>query len=131
MLKRLDGMFAFALWDMRAKKLLCARDALGIKPFYFIKQDNDVFFASEPRAILAGLGVRGTVDRTRIAEFLIFGVSDYDEGTSYQEVRQLQGGHFFEVDADGFCFRISSILEAPRRTAQGKILTFRLWFVIR
>jgi asparagine synthase (glutamine-hydrolysing) len=108
MLQRLDGMFAFALWDGRAKKLVCARDPLGIKPFYFAKQNATFFFASEPRAILAGLGVRGTVDRTRIAEFLIFGVSDYDEGTSYQEVRQLQGGHFFEIDSAGFA-------SAPRR----------------
>lgn len=102
MLERLDGMFAFALWDMRAKKLLCARDPMGIKPFYFATQNGVFFFASEPRAILAGLGVSGTVDRARVAEFLVLGVSDHDEGTSYQEVRQLQGGHFLEVDAAGF-----------------------------
>jgi asparagine synthase (glutamine-hydrolysing) len=100
-LKQLDGMFAFALWDLRAKKLVCARDPLGIKPFYYAKQNGRFLFASEPRAVLAGLGSVGHVDSMRVAEFLILGVSDHDEGTSYQEVQQLRGGHFLEVDAAG------------------------------
>ncbi len=121
MLQRLDGMFAFALWDIQAKKLLCARDPMGIKPFYFTKQDGVFLFASEPRAILAGLGIRGSVDKAHVAEFLVLGISDHDEGTSYQEVRQLQGGHFFEVDSAGSA-SASRPFWKPRQHSIGKNL---------
>jgi asparagine synthase (glutamine-hydrolysing) len=101
MLGRLDGMYAFALWDARVNKLICARDPLGIKPFYYAQDGERFYFASEPRAVLAGLGSSGHLDTAHIAEFLAFGISDYDAGTSYREVRQLCGGQWLEVTADG------------------------------
>jgi asparagine synthase (glutamine-hydrolysing) len=113
MLGRLDGMFAFALWDANAKKLVCARDPMGIKPFYFARRDGLFLFASEPRAVLAGLGLPGSVDVVRIAEFLVLGISDHDEGTSYQEVQQLRGGHWFEVDAHGFVSKPTAFWHPP------------------
>lgn len=101
MLGRLDGMFAFALWDAPRNTLICARDPFGIKPFYYSIFGRKFVFASEPRAVLAGLETRGQMDASRTAEFLVFGVSDHDEGTFYQEVRQLRGGHWIEVRGDG------------------------------
>jgi asparagine synthase (glutamine-hydrolysing) len=98
MLSRLDGMFAFALWDSRMRRLVCARDPLGIKPFYFARGAGFFFFGSEPRAVLAGLDTTGHVDRQRIAEFLVLGMSDHDGGTSFEEVEQLRGGEWIEVD---------------------------------
>lgn len=107
MLPRLDGMFAFALWDSTRDQLVCARDPFGIKPFYYGVRDGRFVFGSEPRAVLAGLGTPGRVDRARAAEFLVFGFTDHDEGTFFEEVRQLPGGHWFVVDANG--------VGAPRR----------------
>ncbi len=114
MLRRLDGMFAFALWDAPAKKLICARDPLGIKPFYYARQNGRFLFASEPRAVLAGLGSPGHVDPVRVAEFLVLGISDHDEGTSYQEVQQLLGGHFLEVDAAGTVSEQHAFWQPPK-----------------
>lgn len=93
MLERFDGMFAFALWDAREGRLLCARDPLGVKPFYYAWQDGLFAFASETRAVLAGIGTRGRMDRVRTSEFLVLGVTDHDDGTCYEEVKQLPGGH--------------------------------------
>jgi asparagine synthase (glutamine-hydrolysing) len=121
MLGRLDGMFAFALWDAPAKKLVCARDPLGIKPFYYAEQTGRFLFASEPRAILAGLDSPGHVDAVRLAEFLVFGASDHDDGTSYQEVRQLRGGHWFEVNSDGLVSEPRAFWQPPEDAVNEEI----------
>lgn len=57
--ERLRGMFAFAIWDARARKLLLARDRLGIKPVYFARQNGRLIFASELKCLLAS----GLIDR--------------------------------------------------------------------
>jgi asparagine synthase (glutamine-hydrolysing) len=49
----LNGIFSFALWDMRTKRLVCARDHLGVKPFYYYSDESRFIFASEVKAILA------------------------------------------------------------------------------
>lgn len=121
MLEYLDGMFAFALWDTQTKKLICARDPMGIKPFYFAKRDGLFFFASEPRAVLAGLDLPGSVDATRVAEFLVYGVSDHDEGTSYREVQQLRGGYWFEIDATGVVSKPRAFWKPPDDVIEEKI----------
>ncbi|WP_394436342.1 asparagine synthase (glutamine-hydrolyzing) [Streptomyces sp. SGAir0957] len=51
--ERLNGMYAFALWDSRVEKLFMIRDRMGIKPFYFHRTADGVLFGSEPKAILA------------------------------------------------------------------------------
>jgi asparagine synthase (glutamine-hydrolysing) len=101
MLPRLDGMFSFAIWDEKRQELICARDPLSIKPFYYGSGSGTFFFGSEPAAVLAGLDTQGSVDLARIAEFLVLDVSDHDEGTSFQEVSQLPGGYWIAVGADG------------------------------
>jgi asparagine synthase (glutamine-hydrolysing) len=100
-LPRLDGMFAFAIWDSNKQKLICARDVFGIKPFYYGANAERFVFGSEPRAVLEGLKTPGHVDMVRLAEFLVLGVSDHDEGTFYLEVKQLKGGQWMEVDGSG------------------------------
>lgn len=107
MLERFDGMFAFALWDAAKQLLVCARDPLGIKPFYYAIADGLFVFASETNAVLAGLGRRGTVDRERVADFLVLGITDHDEGTCYADVKQLRGGDALLLDT-------SSAVPAPR-----------------
>lgn len=94
---KLDGMYSFALLDKSKNILLCARDPMGIKPFYYSSSESHFIFASEPRAILKVLGINGTPDINRTAEFLMMGITDHDEGTFFQEVKQLQGGHYMEV----------------------------------
>ncbi len=55
--RRLEGMFAFAIWDDRKKQLYCARDRLGIKPFYYSANDSSVVCASEAKSLFAS-GIR-------------------------------------------------------------------------
>ena len=67
---RLRGMFAFALWDRSARRLLLARDRVGKKPLFYSVREGRLWFASEPRAILASGEVPRDVDYHAIDEFL-------------------------------------------------------------
>ena len=67
---RLNGMFGIALWDTRTQRLVLARDAMGIKLVYYAIRSGTLFFGSEMRPVLAGLGERPAVDPTALNLFL-------------------------------------------------------------
>ena len=69
---RLNGMYAFAIWDERDQKLVMIRDRMGIKPFYYYPTPDGVLFGSEPKAILANPLARKVVDSDGIRELLAF-----------------------------------------------------------
>ena len=70
---RLNGMFGFALWDAKRRRLLIGRDHLGIKPVYYLEKDGQLMFASEAKAILALPGVSATIDPTGLDQYLRLG----------------------------------------------------------
>lgn len=72
---RLRGMFAFALWDGRRKRLLLGRDRLGIKPLYLYRDGEKLLFASELKAILVHPSVTREVDDLALNEYLTFGMT--------------------------------------------------------
>lgn len=95
-LHRLRGMFAFALWNPSSGELWCARDRLGIKPFYYHQAGGTVAFASEVRALLASDLVPRTLDRTGLAGFVRFGVVP-EPRTLVEGVRSLPAGSWLRV----------------------------------
>ncbi|MGH9559066.1 MAG: asparagine synthase (glutamine-hydrolyzing), partial [Bryobacteraceae bacterium] len=72
LVSRLHGMFAFALWDQRARKLFLVRDRLGVKPLIYSMRDGRLGFASTVRALRSG-GFGGEIDPRAVLEFLEFG----------------------------------------------------------
>ncbi len=70
--ERLQGMFAFAIWDPAARRLLLARDRLGQKPLYYVHDGRRLVFASEPKAILTALGEKPGLDPEALARYLLF-----------------------------------------------------------
>jgi asparagine synthase (glutamine-hydrolysing) len=71
--ERLNGMFAFALWDARRRRLLVGRDRLGIKPVYVAHDDKRVAFASEAKALLQLPGMDRSLDPSAVASYLQLG----------------------------------------------------------
>jgi asparagine synthase (glutamine-hydrolysing) len=68
----LDGMFALAIWDFRAKEVKLFRDRLGIKPLYYYEGESGFFFASEIKALLALSGLEAAIDEIALAQHLQF-----------------------------------------------------------
>jgi asparagine synthase (glutamine-hydrolysing) len=103
--ERLRGMFAFAIWDAPRRRLLVARDPLGIKPLYYTRTADGLFlFASEIRALLTWAGVRVEVDDDALWDFL---GHRYVPGprTMFKGIAKLPPGHLAVVDAGGVTVR--------------------------
>lgn len=71
--EKLNGMFGFALWDARRRRLLVGRDRLGVKPVYLMRSDRRIAFASEAKALLALPGVSAELDPTALSAYLGLG----------------------------------------------------------
>ena len=93
----LRGMFAFAIWDTRRKRLFCARDRLGIKPFYYLQAGQRFAFASEIKALFELPGIRPFLNRRVLPEFFAIGYISSDE-TMFDGVRKLLPGHRLTLD---------------------------------
>src|SRR5580700_1647668 len=95
-LDRLRGMFAFAIWDDRRRRLFCARDRFGIKPFYYAVVGNLFVFASEAKALLPFLPEIES-DPAALAEYLTFQYT-IGEATLFRGVKQLLPGHALTLE---------------------------------
>ena len=98
-LRRLVGMFAFALLDRRDRKLFLARDGFGIKPLYYSVRDG-FSFASQLGSLLQCSGASRRANPQRIYEFLARGRTDFGNETLLADVRELPPGHYLEVALD-------------------------------
>jgi asparagine synthase (glutamine-hydrolysing) len=96
-LERFNGMFAFALWDRRARTLVVARDRYGVKPLYFATQDGTFSFGSEQKAILALPGFRRVLDRPTLLEYFTF-QNIFSSGTLLKDIQILPAGHYGVLD---------------------------------
>ena len=101
-LPRLNGIFAFAIWDARSGQLFGARDRLGVKPFYYHLSGNGFIFASEIRSILAVLPRRPNPSLELIYDFLAAGHLDHTAETFFQGIRRLPPASHLTLDRDGF-----------------------------
>jgi asparagine synthase (glutamine-hydrolysing) len=93
----LRGMFAFALWDTRTRRLFCARDRLGIKPFYYYWDGSLFAFASEIKGLLEHPAIAARLNEAVLAEYFSFGYVS-DERTLFQGILKLMPGHYLALD---------------------------------
>jgi asparagine synthase (glutamine-hydrolysing) len=117
MLERLNGMFAFAIWDARDRRLLVARDALGVKPLYFSETPAGFLFSSEIKGLAPLLPGSRTLDPAAVHRYLTFQWCPGD-GTPLQEVRKVLPGEAMEV-AEGRVRRRWTWYQLPALRAIG------------
>jgi asparagine synthase (glutamine-hydrolysing) len=91
------GMFAFAIWDIDRHRLFCARDRLGIKPFYYFWNGRLFAFASEIKALLEHPAISAELDEQSLPEVLAFGYTSGDQ-TLFRGIRKLMPGHHLTLD---------------------------------
>ncbi|MFN8258892.1 MAG: asparagine synthase (glutamine-hydrolyzing) [Bacteroidales bacterium] len=100
-LEKLNGMFAFAIYNKQAQNLFIARDHFGIKPFYYYLDRNRMVFASEIPPILSVLSEKPEPDMQIIFDYLAFNRTDQTDLTFFRGIRKLQHGKCWLVDISG------------------------------
>ena len=110
LLQKLDGQFAFAIYDRNREALFLARDRFGIRPLFYAQRDGDLYFGSEIKAILASREVEAGVDRRGLDEIFRFGAARPPR-TPFSGIAALEPGtygiwkqgalwlrHYYELD---------------------------------
>jgi asparagine synthase (glutamine-hydrolysing) len=96
-LHHLNGMFAIALWDSKQRKLILARDRLGIKPLYFAAVGGDLVFGSEPKALLGHPAVSASPDFASVHHYLSLKNVPAPR-SAFRDIEQLRGGELAVYD---------------------------------
>ncbi|CAB1065066.1 Asparagine synthetase [glutamine-hydrolyzing] (EC [Olavius sp. associated proteobacterium Delta 1] len=100
-LHKLNGMFAFAIWDDQEKQLFCARDRLGVKPIYFYQDDQQFVFASEIKALLCLQNLRARANSTAVRDYLMFGMVDHSCDTFFRDIHKLPPANYIRINRRG------------------------------
>ena len=98
---KLNGIFAFAIWDEKNKSLFLARDHFGVKPLYYTYINNSLVFASEVKAILKFPNVKPELDEQGICEMFGIGPAHTNGITAFKNIFELKPASFMLVTDDG------------------------------
>ena len=99
-LDQLVGDFSFAIWDAKAHRVFCARDHVGVKPFYYTVQGSRFAFASELKALLTLPGMHRQLNEEKVGDFLA-GVFEDTSNTYYKGFYRLPAGHYMTIQPEG------------------------------
>ena len=110
-LSRLNGVFAFALWDKGTRRLTLARDRLGAKPLFYRRTKDGLVFGSSLRALLCHPAVSPRLDADGLRALLLGPLRAPGDGV-FQHAREVLPGHWAELTAEGFTERAYWRLEA-------------------
>jgi asparagine synthase (glutamine-hydrolysing) len=101
----LRGDFSFAVWDADRKRLFCARDHFGIKPFYYANIGDLFVFSNTLNCIRMHPLVSAELNETAIGDFLLFGLNYDNATTSFRDIQRLPPAHFLTVETPGMTMR--------------------------
>ena len=93
--KLLEGMFSFVIWDIKKKELICCRDRFGIKPFYYLVENDNFYFASEVRYFLE-FKKKLEINTSKLSEYLIYQFN-IGEDILFKNIKQLCPGNYLRI----------------------------------
>src|SRR5664280_1000398 len=99
-LHRLNGMFAFAIFDSVTNDIFAARDRFGIKPFYYYQDQSQFIFASDIPPLLNVLGKKKEPDESVIFDYLVFNRTNQSGKTFFKNIQKLQHGHSLTIKSE-------------------------------
>lgn len=94
---KFNGMFAFTIWDQNLRRLFCARDRFGIKPFYYYNDSKCFVFGSEIKSLLASGKEKREVNERRLSSYLVNGINTTSEETFFRKINSLSPAHYLIV----------------------------------
>lgn len=117
-LKKLNGIFAFAVYDKRDEKIVLARDGGGVKPLFYHYDEarNTLVFGSEIKALLKHPDISSRVDKYGVAEVFLIGPGRTPGGTAFIDIDEIKPGHYAEFSRDGFYIKPFWELSAREHT---------------
>ena len=104
-LQHILGDFAFAIWDERRRRLFCARDHFGVKPFYYARFGDCFLFSNTLECLRPCAAVSGRLNDQAIGDFLLFGYNQDVATTFFADIQRLPPAHMLEVSASGLRLR--------------------------
>ena len=103
--EKLNGMFAFSIYDKKSNKMYIVRDRFGVKPLYYYSANNDFIFASEIKSLLASNRIEKKIDYQGLYEYLHFATT-LGKTTFYKNIKKLEPGYYVEYDLNRKSFKI-------------------------
>jgi asparagine synthase (glutamine-hydrolysing) len=103
--EHLLGDFSFGIWDASRRRLFCARDQFGVKPFYYAHVGSSVVFSNTLDCVRQHPLVSDRLNDLAIADFLLFEMNQDSATTSFADIQRLPAAHLLECDRDTFSVR--------------------------
>ncbi len=113
---KLNGIFAFAIWDANDETLLLCRDALGVKPFFFTLRENFLIFSSEIKGLFEFPGMDPELDAQSLCEIFALGPAKTSGSGVFRNVLELKPGHYISWNHRGWLQRAWWKLESHPHT---------------
>lgn len=113
----LIGDFAFAIWNTTTKTLFCARDHFGVKPFFYARAGNTLIFSNTLNTVRLHPAISDALNETAIADYLVFGLNQDLETTTFRDIHRLPAGHTLTISMNSAIKR-RYWTPASRETAQ-------------
>lgn len=114
-LHKLNGMWAFVIWDKKENKIFGSRDRFGVKPFYYYKDETVFAFASEQKALLKNPLVKTKLNHAAVADYFVAGEIEYKEESFFKNIIELFPGNLFELSLSGNSFQKETWYTLPEK----------------
>ena len=119
-LQKFNGMFAFALFDKKNNQLFCARDRVGVKPFYYSNTDNAFAFASEYKAFLKSKLIAFEINEKQQFDFIVNGDLENTEQSLFKGINELKPSHYLVYNLNTHTLNTINYYLLPKQTLNNR-----------